>query len=65
MLATSASNQRIRPASTGLHRERVHVQVERARQEVHAEVAARARPQQVLNLLVRLADRQRRVDVAP
>ena len=64
-LPTSASNQRTRAGELGVHGNALHVQVQRARQEIHPEVAARARAQQVLHLLVGLTDRERRIDVAP
>ena len=62
-LPTSASNHRIRPASSGSIGKGLDVQIQRAGQEVHRQIEPGARAQQVLHLLIRLADRQRRIHV--
>ena len=46
-----------------IHRERGGVEIERSGQEVDAEVGARARPQQLLHLLVGLGRPERRIEL--
>jgi len=51
------------PREPRVDRERAGVEVERSGQEVHAQVQAGAAAQQVLDLLVRLRDAERRVQL--